>query len=253
MKKEIIKTEGISYYQKPHIAKKDSYLVIADLHIRYHNKQALNLALERLPDNEGLILLGDIVDFGAFMRWTKRPEKLDIFTEIKIVNEILNDIRSKFKGEIIYKYGNHEKRFETFIFNNAPFLWEVESAFIEEKLNFNKFNITKVDVNQPIRFSELNIIHGHEIRATTMLINVARTYFLKANANILLGHWHVSQDYIVRDIQGKVKGAWAIGCLCDLYPEYNPLNQHVHGFAEIEKDRTGFEVFNRKIINNKVR
>lgn len=587
MKKEIIKTEGISYYQKPYIAKKDSYLVIADLHIRYHNKQALNLALERLPDNEGLILLGDIVDFGAFMRWTKRPEKLDIFTEIKIVNEILNDIRSTFKGEIIYKYGNHEcfdietkvltengfkkitdlsknekvatlnidkniieyqkpnkiilkeyegqmysikneyidlfitpnhrilykyptskdktrldeigkiditegrvilrcagteknkeynisddeiritawlitdgrvsqlnkyqpngkyrlcsfyqrkskvhlitdildrlewgysykerqrdikqvcgkklkkkpeisceihllqpsndkmrelcndkkyiipewvyklsdrqfdiflesvidgdgsrhkakqdtsfmvygikpllnqlqhlcfihnyrttiseyrnntwrlnitkndsvaldrfvrhtsktnykgviwcvntdndtivvrrnnkisitgnSRFQTFIFNNAPFLWEVESAFIEEKLNFNKFNITKVDVNQPIRFSELNIIHGHEIRATTMLINVARTYFLKANANILLGHWHVSQDYIVRDIQGKVKGAWAIGCLCDLYPEYNPLNQHVHGFAEIQKDKTGFEVFNRKIINGKVR
>ena len=251
--KETIKTKGISYYQKPFIAKKNKYLLISDTHIRYHNKEALNLALERLQDCDGLILNGDIVDFGAFMKFTKRPEKLNLFAEIEKVNEVLSDIRANFKGEIIYKYGNHEKRFETFIFNNAPFLWGSVSAFIEEKFKFAVHNIIKVDCNQWIKFGDLNIIHGHEIRATTMLINVARTYFMKAQANILLGHYHVSQDYIIRDINGKVKGAWAVGCLSDLHAEYNPINQWVHGFAILEKDGNSFEVHNKKIINGKVR
>lgn len=251
--KEIIKKEGISFYQKPFEAKKNKYLVISDLHIPFHNKQALNFALERLKDSEGLILNGDICDFGIFSNFTKRPEQLDIKEEIETVNEILNDIRAVFKGEIIYKFGNHTKRFQTFIFNKAPMLWGVESAFVEEKFNFKKFRIKKVDINQKIKFGDLYIIHGHEIRLSTSLVNVARTYFLRAKTNILVSHRHTSQDYIVRDLSGKIKGGWAIGCMCDLFPDYNPENDWVLGFAEIQKDKTGFEVFNRKIINGKVR
>jgi hypothetical protein len=69
----------------------------------------------------------------------------------------------------------------------------------------------------------------------------------------MLGHWHVSQEYIVKGITGKVKGGWAVGCLSDLYPEYNPINQWTHGFAKITKDHNSFEVDNKKIINGKIR
>ncbi len=245
--------EGITYYKPPFNATKSKYLVINDIHIPYHNKQSVNLALERLKDCEGLIINGDMLDFHNFSNFVKRPDAPTIIAELDVANELFSTIRAKFSGEIIYKLGNHERRLATYIMSRAAALFGLENVLLKDKLDFKKYKVKVVDYAQIIKFGDLNIIHGHEIRAVTSLINVARTYFLKAQANVMLGHYHVSQDYIVRGINQKIKGGWAVGCLCDLSPEYNPINQWVHGFAVITKDKNSFEVENKKIINGKIR
>ena len=46
---------------------------------------------------------------------------------------------------------------------------------------------------------------------------------------------------------------WSTGCLCDLHPDYRPLNNWNHGFAivEVAKDGT-FQVQNKTVINGTI-
>ena len=45
-------------------------------------------------------------------------------------------------------------------------------------------------------------------------------------------------------------GAWAVGCLCGLSPDYMPINDWNLGFAFITRENDGnFSVENKKIIN----
>lgn len=51
----------------------------------------------------------------------------------------------------------------------------------------------------------------------------------------------------------QVTGTWSTGCLCDLHPDYAPLNKWNHGFAFVEVFNGGkFEVQNLFISDGKV-
>ncbi len=251
---EFIRQEGITNYIKPfEIKGSKRIMIINDLHIPKHNKEVSNIALSQLKYYDTLIINGDLIDFEGVGRYKRHPKHKQIKDEIEVVKEFLNTLRKNFKGEIIYKYGNHEKRLDDYIWLHAEALFGLETLTIEELLELKKLNIKTVHYNQLIKINELFIMHGHEIRATSNLINVARQYLLKLQANILLGHWHISQSYSSRDLKGKVKSVWVNGCLCDLYPEYNLFNQWEHGFAEVitTKDK-GFIVNLRRIINREI-
>jgi len=46
---------------------------------------------------------------------------------------------------------------------------------------------------------------------------------------------------------------WSTGCLCDMHPRYQPLNEWNHGFTIVETDNRGnYQVNNYKIINNEI-
>ena len=251
---EFIRQEGITNYIKPfEIKGSKKIMVINDIHIPKHNKEVSNIALNQLKNYDTLIINGDLVDFEGVGRFKKHPKQIQIEDEAKVVRGILKRIRNKFDGKIIYKYGNHEKRLDDYIWLHADALFGIEALNIRQLLKLDDFDITPVHYNQLIKVNELFIMHGHEIRATSNLINVARQYLLKLQANILLGHWHISQSYSSRDLKGKVKSVWVNGCLCDLYPEYNLFNQWEHGFAEVitTKDK-GFIVNLRRIINREI-
>ena len=96
-------------------------------------------------------------------------------------------------------------------------------------------------------------LHGHEIKTSWNVVNIARTLFLKTFSNIIFGHFHTTQEYIFRTLTGEILGAWSVGCLCNLFPEYRPINNWNNGFAYIEIYRNGdFVVENKKIVNGEV-
>ena len=54
------------------------------------------------------------------------------------------------------------------------------------------------------------------------------------------------------DVNGNVIRAWSTGCLCELNPEYMPLNNWGHGCAVITIDEGQASVQNIRIQNGQV-
>ena len=97
--------EGISEFIKPFNIKGKEILVLSDIHIPFHDKKALNIALQYAKDCDTILLNGDIIDFYGLSRFIKNPEKSFINHEIEIAKEFLQMLRSNFKGEILFKVG----------------------------------------------------------------------------------------------------------------------------------------------------
>lgn len=245
--------QGITEYIKPHITKGKRFLILNDIHIPYHNHSAVNVALRYLNEVDTLILNGDIIDFYQLSRFIKNPKNKSVKYELSLVKEFFSEIRKTFKGEILYKMGNHENRLIHYIYSNAPALFEVENISIQELLGFKEFNIKYIDDIQLIKIGSLFVLHGHEIFAGAGMVNIARSYYLKAKENIIFGHRHQSQDYFDKSLDSKIKGAWSVGCLSDLNPRYLSINNWNHGFALVDRlNNNDFEVKNYKIIKGKV-
>ena len=246
---EFIRQEGITSYVKPFVLKGSKrIMVINDVHIPKHNKEVSNIALNQLKYYDTLIINGDLIDFEGVGRYKKHPKQMQIEDEAKVVRGILKRIRNKFDGRIIYKQGNHEKRLDDYIWLNAEALFGVEALNVRELLKLDDFGITPVHYNQLIKVNDLFIMHGHEVKSTGNLINIARQYLTKLQANIIIGHWHTVQSYGMRNLMGEYKTVWVNGCLCDLFPEYNLINQWKHGFAEIIITKDGGYIVNLREI-----
>lgn len=229
-------------------------LLLNDVHIPYHDRNALLAALQygREQGIDTVYMNGDILDFYGVSRWSKNPDKGLLKREIQIAQNFFAGLRKMFpKQKLIYKSGNHENRFDRYIIDVAPGLFGIEGFDIPSILKLADYGIDYVDDKTIAIAGELNILHGHEVKFGG--INVARSMYLKASTNVIFGHFHVSQEYTQRSLGGKLHGCWAIGCLCDLKPDYHPINNWNHGFAIITVNADGsFEVESKKIIDGKV-
>jgi len=228
----------------------DRILIISDVHIPFHDINALKTALKYGYDNgmNCLLINGDFVDFHAISFHSRSTKHRDLQRELMIARKILENIRAKFPNlKIIYKAGNHEYRLERAKMDKYPELAEIEGLQIEQMLTLPQLQMDYVDAFTRIEAGKLNIIHGHEIRGGG--INVARTHFTKSLDNTIFGHFHRTQEYIQKTIKDHVLGNWSVGCLSELKPDYLPINNWNHGFAFVETYDDGtFTVANKKII-----
>lgn len=232
-------------------------LVLSDVHIPYHDPEALLSSLKYGLDRKAdtVLLNGDTADFFGVSQWQKDPRQRDLTGEIKAVREFLGIVREGFpKARIIFKHGNHEERWERYLFAKAPEVVGVEDFELGQILRFAELRIEEVRDMRPIRLGKLNVIHGHEYRfAIQSPVNPARGFYLRAKTHVLGGHLHQTSQHSEKDLEGKVISAWSTGCLSDLHPDYRPLNNWSAGFAFVEVDKEGkFQVSNPRIIDGKI-
>ena len=98
-------------------------LLMSDIHVPYHNIQALTLALKYGLENEvnTILLNGDIIDFYAISRFEKDPRKRNFGHEVLMTRQFLQTLRKLFpNAAIYYKCGNHDVRYDHYIMRNAP-------------------------------------------------------------------------------------------------------------------------------------
>ncbi|WP_457641438.1 metallophosphoesterase [Persephonella sp.] len=246
-----------------HILKrKKRVLFVSDIHVPFHDATAVRKAFEYGLDEHvnTVVLGGDIMDNMAVSFWKNR-NRIDFLTELELMRNFLNEVRGTFvNSNIYYVWGNHEQRHEKYLLSHADKLFGLEEISLENLLKLSEFRIRKIDNRdymqqhrKPFQIGKLYYLHGHEIRASWGVVNIARNLYLKAQDNIIFGHFHQSQEFIQKDINGDVRGSWAVGCLCEMSPDYSIINNWNHGFAVIEYEDDGdFTVYNRKIINGKV-
>lgn len=232
--------------------------VLSDIHVPYHSETALQASVAHLKavGINGLVLNGDTADFYAISRWTKNPAKRDFKSELHQIRQLLGWLRQEFPEiPIVFKSGNHEERWNHWLWQHAPEISSEKEMGLEVWLHLDRHGIALVEDQRPIMAGKLPIMHGHEKgKGISAPVNQARGAFLRLHHTVLEGHGHRTSGHCEPDMWGSEVFCWSTGCLCDLRPEYARLNKWNHGFATVKVDPDGmFDVSNYRIANGRVR
>lgn len=231
-----------------------SALILGDLHIPYHDANFIDKAVQYGRKNkiDFVLLNGDIMDFYAVSKWQTDPRKRNFKGELESTLDLLRYVRSKFKkSRIVYKLGNHEERYESYMFCKAPELLDVPAFQVERLLEFDKLGIECVRDKMPILLGKLHVLHGHEFRFNIQNpVNPARGMFLRAKASLICNHFHRSSSHSEKTMEDSVITCWSAGCGCNMHPDYMPLNSWNLGMARVEIDARGaFRVNNLRFVD----
>jgi predicted phosphodiesterase len=234
-------------------------LIVSDIHLPYHDIDAIEIALEKAYKNDvdSIYLNGDILDFYQVSRFTKEGGAMSIKEERDMFFEFIGWIKSNFDVPIYYKAGNHEERLAKYINDKAPDLAQLPELSLSGFLKLDDLGVQFVDGRQKAMMGKLIVVHGHEFGESIFSpVNPARGLFLRAKSSTLAGHNHQTSEHHENNLKNDSMACFSTGCLCQLTPNYRPFayTKWNHGFAivEIDADDT-FEVSNYRIIDRKVK
>jgi hypothetical protein len=203
---------------------------------------------------DAILLNGDVLDFFGLSRYCKDPKKRNFAEELKSFEEFMDILNNIYKCKIYLKIGNHEERYNHFLWQKAGEIADVEEFQLEEIIKKRAKNVTIIGEKRIIKLGHLNVLHGHEFAGGVFSpVNIARGLFLKAKVSAMQGHNHQTSEHSESNLEGKLTTTFSLGCLSELNPSYMPINKWNHGFAIVDIDAKGnFEVSNKRILKGKV-
>lgn len=229
--------------------------VLSDIHIPYHSIEAVTAALDfcKRDKPDALLLNGDTLDAFQLSRFVKDPRKRNFAGELSSMKQMIEVFKRTLKCKIYFKYGNHCERYEHFLFMKAKELIGIEEFDLQNIIKSRTGDIEIIKDKRIIKANGLNIIHGHEFNVGFFSpVNVARGLFLRGKTSAMQSHSHQTSEHTESDMNGKITTTWSTGCLCELHPEYAPLNKWNLGFAVVDLDGTdGFDVRNKRILKGR--
>ncbi len=235
------------------------WCILSDLHVPYHHEKALEAAIKYAVDQkcDHLLLNGDALDAYQVSRWCRDPNLRSVDKEVKILSELLKEIEGYFPGEKVYKIGNHEDRIEQYLFMNAPGMlgiskWQLGRQ-LQQELDIPSWRM--IESKQLYKLGKLNAFHGHELpRGITNPVNVARGLWLRTTQTSFTGHWHQTSEHVATNgAKSKTWVCFSVGCLCNLHPDYAPINNWNHGLAIVDITSSGnFSEDNKRIVDGQV-
>lgn len=230
-------------------------VLFSDIHIPYHSVEALTASISYVKKEkpDALVLNGDALDFHGLSRFQKDPRKKNFAQELETWRQMFDVFQRELKCKIYYKIGNHEERYEHFLWMKAGELSGVEEFELSALLQARAKGITVIKGKQIMQAGGLNILHGHEFGQSVFSpVNIARGLYIKGKVSAIQGHNHQVSEHTEPDMNGKIVTTWSMGCLCELHPEYLPINKWAHGFAIVDLDGEDFEVRNKRIFKGKI-
>jgi len=236
----------------------NNILLISDLHIPYHDIDAVTIALEYGVREEvnTIIINGDMLDFCRISRFETDFSKRSVKQEFDSAKNFLRVLRQVFPtAEIYWIKGNHDQRYEKYLFQKASEIWDDPYFKLEERLRLNEERVHLVDDKILVKSGKLAITHGHHIfKGIFTPVSPARGAYMKAKQSVIVGHLHRPSHHPESDMEGNINAAWSTGCMCQLKMDYSPLiSNSLHGFAHIILEKNGdFTVRNFSIIKGKL-
>jgi predicted phosphodiesterase len=230
-------------------------LVLSDIHIPFHDVNALQAALDygRSNNVDAVFLNGDILDFYQLSFHEKDPRKVSIADELEAGREFLKYLKHNFSCPIYFIKGNHEYRLERYLRLKAPELLDIQDFELKVLLRFGENGVIEIPYGSKVYLGKLLLEHGDKMRGSGG-VQPARTLLLKFKRAVMCGHFHRHSEATQKVYDGDLIKAWSLGCLCELEPDYMPVNDWSHGAAIVEVDhKTGhFHVNNFQIINGRI-
>jgi predicted phosphodiesterase len=241
---------------EPYILKASKVAILSDIHAPYHNIEALTCALDycKKAKVDAVLIDGDLFDFHGLSKFLKDPRKKNFAQELEIGAEILRIIQKELKCPVYFKLGNHDERYQHYLWQKLGELNGVEDFEFSNLLTKRVPGVKIIDDKRIVKLGQLNAVHGHEFGGSVFSpVNIARGFYLRAKASTIGGHHHRTSEHTEQDINGKIVTTWSVGSLCELHPAYLPINSWNHGFAIVDVEKNGdFTVHNKRIFKGKV-
>jgi hypothetical protein len=241
------------------LSERGKWFMSSDWHVPYHDEHALEAALKHAVDTkcDHIYINGDGLDFYQSSNWEKDPRKRNLDEERKALWEILDQILPHFPGRKIYKIGNHEHRFTRRMYQLQPELSVLSEFNVDRVMHLKErgFDVVKSSQHSIIkpaklrRINSLHVFHGHELsKGFIAPVNISRGLFLKTNTRSICGHYHRASSHVeTAGVGENVITTYSLGCLCNLTPDYAPVNKWNHGCATISVDTGTYKVSNTLI------
>ena len=254
---EFVMPESYAETFVPYLINQSRTLIISDLHFPYQDNKAINIAINYGKEKKVncILLNGDVFDFAGISKHEKSWRQRSVHQEFEAVRIFLNSLREHFpKAKIVYKYGNHDERYEKFLFLKAPEIFDCTDFKLEVLLKLGELKIEVVKDKLPIKIGKLTVLHGHELFGGSGGVNPARGTFLKTLESVVVGHYHKTSSNTEASMYDNVFSVHSIGCLCGKNPYFMPINKWNTGFAycELEIKTGNYTFFNHKIIGDKI-
>jgi predicted phosphodiesterase len=231
--------------------------IFSDIHVPYHSIDCITSAIDfcKKEKPDVLLLNGDTIDCFRLSKYVKDPRKRSFKQELDTFKALIDVFKKELDCKIVFKLGNHEERYENFLFEKAKELVGIEEFEFENIIKARANGIDIVSDKRVIKLNDLFAIHGHEyVGGISAPVNPARGLFLRGKVSCIQGHNHQTSEHTEPTMSGKMITTWSTGSMCELHPPYMPLNKWNHGFAMVELDSNGidFEVRNKRILKGKV-
>jgi len=231
-------------------------LVISDIHLPYHSIEALTACFDFAEKEEidAVLINGDLLDFFHLSRFVKDPKMRSFAHELLSFKQFFEVLQNTFsKAKIYYKIGNHEERYEHFLWTKAGELEGVDEFKLENIIKARAEGIEVIGGKRIIKLGGLNVVHGHEFGGSIFSpVNVARGLFLRGKVSAMQGHNHQTSEHTESNMNGEITTTFSLGCLCELHPGFLPINKWNHGYAITEIDGDDFHVRNYRIYKGEV-
>lgn len=256
--RQLYKLDSVKIGQPDYIFPYKKPLVLSDIHIPYHDYDALMAAIMYGKEQgvDSVYLNGDTLDFYQASNFTKWGNMMSVKEEIALFHDFIGILNEILNVPIVFKVGNHEERMDVYILRNAPILEEFEEIGLKRLLKLNELGIEFVTGRQKTYMGKLLVVHNHEAgRSIFAPVNPARGMFLRYKCSSLGGHHHQSSEHFESNLRGELIGCFSTGCLCQMTPEYSPFafTKWNHGFAIVEIFENGdFKVDNKRIVNGTI-
>jgi len=248
--------ESHAEHYDPYIISQSRVLILSDLHFPYQDNIAIKAAINYGKNKKVncILINGDLIDFATISRHEKDWRHRTVAIEFEYVRAFLKELRKHFpKAKIVFKEGNHDERWEKWLFLKAPEIFDDSEFKLQSRLKLGELKIDIVQNKLPVKIGKLTVLHGHELQGGGG-VNPARATFLKTIDNVLIGHCHRSSQHTEPTLNGNVIVTTSQGCLCGMYPMFARVNKWNQGFSYVEHDiKTGdYNLQNLKIIKGKV-
>lgn len=227
-------------------------LILSDIHVPYHDQRVLERAVKWGRDwrPDVVLLNGDYGDFYTISRFLRNPKQRDLRRELELQRAGLQWLRESFpKARIVLKLGNHDERWDHWLWQHAPELFGEDFLRLDNVLKLGEVGIEMIGDQRPIMLGKLPVLHGHELpRGISSPVNAARGAYLRTAHTVLVGHSHHTSGHSNPDMWHSEVFCWSTGCLCELSPPYARINKWNHGFAAVSVSAGGsFAVENMRI------
>ena len=246
--------ESYAETREPYILPSGRWLILSDIHLPYHDEKALKTALNYGIDNgfNNLLINGDLIDFYQLSRFEKDPRKRTFKQELDATRQLIEIFVSLFDN-VVYKLGNHDERYEKWMFVKAPELLDCDEFQLDVLLRLGEHKVTMIKDKRIIIAGKLNILHGHEFIGGSGGVNPARSIFLKASDSVLVGHYHKTSSHTETTLNGDLITTHSAGHLAESSPLYLPYNKWNHGFCTLDLHTDGtYHLQNLRISKGKV-
>ncbi|MDP3963473.1 MAG: metallophosphoesterase [bacterium] len=248
-------------------------IAISDIHIPFEDESALGAAFELIAELQPAVVFvnGDANDFKDISRFANSPH--DALTDQDVAN-LKNLVVTEERGrkrlksrlerelekvyaffqrlrkivpnaKIIWIFGNHEFRMQSYIEQNAPHIAGMrrpgEAEDITTLAHLSRVKELGVEVVYSKQIESYTtygeLLVGHFYQVNSKSAHTARALLQKKSKSLIQPHVHrVGAHYKTR-LDGKMFVAVEMGCLCRLDPEYMQNPNWQHGFVVIHKKK----------------